>query len=72
MLWAKYDIGFIESAHMRQMIDILERVEVGARVADADVLWLVTNDYRTYELKRAIHEIEAKYFREVFEKTNDP
>jgi hypothetical protein len=23
-------------------------------------------------LKRAIHEIEAKYFREVFEKTNDP
>jgi hypothetical protein len=72
MLWAKYDIGFIERAHMRQMIDILERVEVGARVADADVFWLVTNDYRTYELKRAIHEIEAKYFREVFEKTNDP
>ena len=72
MLWAKYDIGFIESAHMRKMIDILERVEVGARVTDADVLWLVTNEYRTYELKRAIHEIEAKYFREVFEKTNDP
>ena len=72
MLWAKYGVGFIESAHMRQMIDILERVEAGARVADADVLWLVTNDYRTYELKRAIHEIEAKYFRGVFEKTNDP
>lgn len=72
MLWAKYGIGFIESAHMRQMIDILERVEVGARVADADVLWLVTNDYRSHELKCAIHEIEAKYFREVFEKTNDP
>ena len=72
MLWAKYGIGFIESSHMRRMIDILERVEVGARVADADVLWLVTNDYLTYELKRAIHEIEAKYFRELFEKTNDP
>jgi hypothetical protein len=72
MLWAKYGIGFIESAHMRQMINILERVEVRKRVADADVLWLVTNDYRTYELKRAIHEIEAKYFREVFERTNDP
>lgn len=72
MLWAKYGIGFIESAHMRQMIDILERVEDGARVADADVLWLVTNDYCTYELKRAIHEIEATYFREVFAKTNDP
>ena len=72
MLWAKYGIGFIESAHMRRMIAILERVEVGARVADADVLWLVTNDYRTYELRRAIHEIEAKYFQEVFEKTNDP
>jgi len=72
MLWAKYGIGFIESAHMHRMIAILERVEVGARVADADVLWLVKNDYRTYELKCAIHEIEAKYFREVFEKTNDP
>jgi hypothetical protein len=72
MLWAKYDIAFIESAHMRQMIDILERVEAGSRVEDADLLWLVTNDYRTYELKRAIHEIEAKYFRELFEKTNDP
>ena len=72
MLWSKYDIGFIASAHMRRMIDILERVEVGARVADADVLWLVTNDYRTHELKRAICGIEAKYFREVFEKTNDP
>ena len=70
MLWAKYGIGFIESAHMRRMIDMLERVEVGARVSDADVLWLVTNDYRTYELKRAIHEIEAKYFQELFEKTN--
>src|SRR5215217_4111324 len=70
MLWAKYGIGFIESAHMRQMINILERVEVRKRVADADVLWLVTNDYRTYELKRAIHEIEARYFREVFERTN--
>lgn len=57
---------------MGRMIAILERVEVGARVADADVLWLVKNDYRTYELKCAIHEIEAKYFREVFEKTNDP
>lgn len=34
MLWAKYDIGFIESAHMRQMIDILERVEIGGRVTD--------------------------------------
>lgn len=72
MLWAKYGIGFIESAHMRQMIRILERVELGARVADDDVLWLVANDYRTYELKRAIHEIEARYFREVFERTNDP
>jgi hypothetical protein len=72
MLWAKYGIGFIESTHMRRMIAILERVEVGARVADADVLWLVKNDYRTYELKCAIHEIEAKYFRELFEKTNDP
>jgi hypothetical protein len=72
MLWAKYGIGFVESAHMSRMIAILERVEVGARVADADVLWLVTNDYRTYELQRAIHEIEAKYFQEVFEKTNEP
>jgi|SRR5215213_429883 len=72
MLWVKYCIGFIESAHMRRMIAILERVEVGARVAEADVLWLVTNEYRTFELKRAIHEIEAKYFQEVFEKTNDP
>jgi len=72
MLWAKYGIGFIERAHMRQMIDILERLEVGARVADADVLWPVANDYRTYELNRAIHEIEGKHFREVFEKTNDP
>ena len=72
MLWAKYDIGFIESAHMRRMIGILGRVEVGARVTDADVLWLVTNDYRSYELKRAIHEIEAKYFQGVFEKTIDP
>jgi hypothetical protein len=33
-LWTKYDIGFTESTHMRQMMDILERVEAGSRVAE--------------------------------------
>lgn len=72
MLWQKYDLSFIEPNHMRQMIRILEQVEAGTRVADADVVWLVANDYRTYELKRTIHEIEARYFRKVFVETNNP
>lgn len=72
MLWEKYEIGFIKRNHVGQMMRILEQVEVGTRVADADVLWLVTNNYRTDELKRAIHKIEAHYFRRVFEETNDP
>jgi tetratricopeptide (TPR) repeat protein len=72
MLWAKYDIDFVDRAHMRQMMEILDRVEAGLRVTDADMLWLVTNEYRSHKLRRAIHGIEAKYFQEVFEKTNDP
>ncbi|MCO5760548.1 MAG: hypothetical protein NHG36_03395, partial [Chromatiaceae bacterium] len=32
-LWQRYDIGYIEGAHMRQMIDILLQVENGARIS---------------------------------------
>lgn len=72
MLWSKYGLDFIDSSHMRRMIGVLDQVEIGARISDVDVLWLVTHGYRTPELNRAIHKIEAEHFKDLFAKTSDP
>jgi tetratricopeptide (TPR) repeat protein len=71
-LWQKYDIDYVEGAHMRQMMDILLRVEKGTRISDKDVLWLTTNEYFFPALKREFHKNEAMFFRQSFEKSNDP
>lgn len=71
-LWQKYDIDYIEGTHMLQMMDILLRIEKGTRISDKDVLWLTTNEYFSPKLKREFHKNEALFFRQCFEKSNDP
>jgi hypothetical protein len=71
-LWEKYGIDYIDGPHMRQMINILLRVEKGARMQSEDVLWLITNKYFFPELKCAFHRNEAMFFRQSFESSKDP
>ncbi len=71
-LWEKFDIDFIESRHMRRMVELLVQVEKGGHLTEKDVLWLTTNDYFTRALKRAYHKIEALHFHNNFKKSNDP
>lgn len=72
-LWRKFDIDCIESSHMKQMINILTCLDEDKRLSEKDVLWLSTNDYFDYpEIKRKFHETEALFYRQCFEKTNDP
>ena len=71
-LWEKYEINHIKSAHMRQMIDILLRIEQGTRIKETDVLWLSTNEYFSPALKREFHNNEAVFYHNSFEKNNNP
>lgn len=71
-LWLTYDIDYVESAHMRQMMDILLRVDKNSRLTDQDVLWLTEHRYFSQELKRVFHNNEALYFRQSFERDNNP
>ena len=43
LLWRKYGTDFIDGAHVRQMMQILEEVEIGSRVSDVHSFgWLRT------------------------------
>ena len=56
------------------MIKILLKLEKGDRLSEKNTLWLSTNDYFSEypEIKRKFHENEAMFYRQCFEKDNDP
>lgn len=69
---------FIEQADFARLMDILRRVDKGARLSDEEVVWLSTEreefdrGYFTEELKEQYHENEAEYYKAEFEKNKDP
>ena len=71
MLWEKYDIDYVESPDMRRMMQILDRLENGAGLAEDDVVWLKTRDHFSPAIRRVFHENEAELCRKEFEKTGD-
>lgn len=73
-LLEKYKIDYINSQDMRQMIQALKKLDRGNRLEEKDVLWLSTNDYFFYYpiIKQTFHKNEALYYRQCFEKDDDP
>jgi tetratricopeptide (TPR) repeat protein len=71
MLWEKYDIDYVESPDMRRMMQILDRLENGAGLAEDDVVWLKTRDHFSVAVRRVFHENEAELCRKAFEDTGD-
>jgi tetratricopeptide (TPR) repeat protein len=71
MLWEKYDIDYVESPDMRRMMQILDRLENGAGLAEDDIVWLKTRDHFSSAIRRVFHENEAELCRKAFEKTGD-
>ncbi len=75
----KYGLSyFIEKADFARLMDILRRVDKGARLSDEEVIWLSTEreefdrGYFTEELKERYHENEAEHYKAEFEKNKDP
>jgi hypothetical protein len=72
VLWDRYGIDFIPEVDMHRLLGLLEQVERSQRPSDTDTVWLLTKQYRTVELKRAMHKIEAQHFANSFLKSGDP
>lgn len=71
MLWEKYGVDYVESQDMRRMMQILDRLENGAGLAEDDVVWLKTHDHFSSEIRHVFHKNEAELSRKEFEKTGD-
>lgn len=71
MLWEKYGIDYVESPDMRRMMQILDRLENGAGLAEDDVVWLKTRDHFSSAIRRVFHENEAELCRKVFDEAGD-
>ena len=56
---------------MRRMMQILDRLENVAGLADDDVVWLKTCDHFSSKIRRTFHENEAELCRREFEKSGD-
>lgn len=74
-LRARYGLDqFIDQQFFSQLMQILQRIDVGGRFADDDVIWLTTEgeSYYTEALKTAYHEREAQFHASEYNQTNDP
>lgn len=73
-LWQEYEIDYIETPHVRQMVSILLCLSKAERLSEKDVLWLSTNNYffEYPKIKRKFHKTEAQFYQECFDKDNDP
>jgi len=74
-LRARYDLDyFIERDCFPTLMDILRRADEGKRLTEKDILWLSTTgeNYYSYQLKLAYHNIEAEFYASHFKKSNDP
>ena len=68
-LWQEFNINYIESPHVHQMVTILLCLHKGNRLSEKDVLWLSTNNYffDYPQIKLQFHKIEALFYRDCFE-----
>jgi len=71
MWWEKYGVDYVESPDMRRMMQVLDRLENGAGLAEVDVVWLKTHNHFSSEIRRVFYESEAELCRKEFEKTGD-
>ena len=68
----KYGIdGYVEQEHFHRLMAILRRLENRERVAETEMVWLATEgrEYRTEEVLRAHHRIEADAFLTEYRET---
>lgn len=65
---------FIDQQLFAKLMQILQRIDVGGRFADDDVIWLATEgkSYYTDILKTTYHEREAQFHASEYNQTNDP
>jgi len=73
-LRAKYDLDwFVEIEDFPILMDILKRIDNGQRLSEKDIVWLTTdgNEYYTVKLRTRFHSIEAKFYTNQYEKTQD-
>lgn len=72
-LWENFDINYIDSCDMRQMVKVLENLNKGNRLKEKDVIWLTDKNYfSTYpKIKQVFHNNEALFYHQSFNKTKD-
>ncbi|WP_043199562.1 hypothetical protein [Pseudomonas putida] len=74
ILLRKYGILSLDELLMPRMIDVLQKIDCGNRLADDDVVWLNTEvqQHFTAELRRAYHLREADFCGNEYRRTQDP
>lgn len=70
-LLKKYQIDIADEVDAPRMMQVLDRLENGAGLAEDDVVWLKTRNHFSSEIRREFHKIEAELCRKEFEKTGD-
>lgn len=70
-LLKKYQIDVVDEIDAPRMMQILDRLENGAGLAEDDVVWLKTRDHFSSEIRRVFHQNEAELCRKEFENTGD-
>lgn len=70
-LLKKYQIDVVDEVDAPRMMQILDRLENGAGLADDDVVWLKKRNHFSSAIRRVFHENEAELCRKEFEKTGD-
>ena len=71
----KYDLDyFIEKNDYSKLMNILRRVNDGARLSENDIVWLTTDGekYFTQELREGFHKNEAEFYANKFRKNKNP
>lgn len=74
ILRRKYGIFVIDQSLLPRMMDILQNIDSGNRLADDDFVWLNTEvqDHFTKELRKAYHLREAEFCGNQYRRTQDP
>ena len=70
----KYDLSyFIENGDFPKLMNILRRVDNGARLSEDEVVWLSTegSEYFTQQLRERFHKNEAEFHAGEFKKSKD-
>ncbi|MBX9754358.1 MAG: hypothetical protein K2X80_06360 [Pseudomonadaceae bacterium] len=74
ILRRKYGIFVIDQSLLPRMMDILQNIDSGNRLADDDFVWLNTEvqEHFTQELRKAYHLREAEFCVKEYRRTQDP